>query len=415
MRHIDTLIVGGGQAGLAMSRCLRERGLEHAILERGRIGERWRSERWDSLRLLTPRWQSRLPGFSYMGPDPDGYMTRLELVDYLERYAGTFNPPLFGDTTVKAIRPFSRGYRVDTDRGSWRANQVVLATGECDRPWLPPAATDTSAHLHQVDPRTYKNPDQLPDGGVLVVGASATGLQLALEIQASGRQVTLSVGRHTRLPRTYRGMDILWWFDQMGLLDQRPGDVRDLAASRTQPSMQLVGSVRRCTVDLSWAETQGIRLVGRLEGFRGCTAHFGDNLVEDMAAADLKLAKLRLKMDRFAGRSQLGTLLPEPPPFTTIEPPAAPSALDLRATGIRTVLWATGFQPDYSWLHVPVLNARGELIHDGGVTPGPGLYAMGLRFMRRRSSSFIDGQAKDATELAEHLHSFRAKPLRALA
>ena len=415
MRPIDTLIVGGGQAGLAMSRCLRERGIEHVILERGRIGERWRTERWDSLRLLTPRWQSRLPGYRYQGPDPDGFMSKLELVEYLERYADTFDAPVYGDTAVKAVRPLPRGYRIDTNQGTWRANQVVLATGECDRPWVPAFAGDTERHIHQVTARHYKNPTQLPEGGVLVVGASATGLQLALEIQASGRPVTLAVGRHTRLPRTYRGMDILWWFDQMGMLDQRPDQVRDLEASRTQPSMQLVGSDHRGTVDLSVAMDRGIRLVGRLEGFRGARAHFSDNLVEDMAAADLKLARLRLKIDRFANQRDFTSVLTDPPPFGMIEPPDTPGAIDLRGAGIRTILWATGFQPDYSWLHVPVLNSRGEMIHNGGVTPSPGLYVMGLRFMRRRNSSFIDGQAKDAAELAEHLDASRLQPLPALA
>ena len=241
-------------------------------------------------------------------------MTRLELVRYLERYAAGFDAPVFGNTTVEEVLPLPRGFRIDTDQGRWRADHVVLATGECARPRVPDFAGTAHPALHQVTPDVYKNPGQLPDGGVLVVGASATGLQLALEIHASGRPVTLAVGRHTRLPRTYRGMDILWWFDQMGMLDQRPGQVRDIEASRTQPSMQLVGSDRRETVDLSTALARGIRLTGRLAGLRGSTARFADNLVEDVAAADLKLARLRLRIDRYAGRTGLDAVLTDPPP-----------------------------------------------------------------------------------------------------
>ena len=411
MRSIDSVIIGGGQAGLAMSRSLTDRGIENVVLERGRIGERWRSERWDSLHLLTPRWQSRLPGYSYQGPDPDGYMDRREVISYLEGYASSFPAPVEEGVTVTSVRRASCGYRVDTDQGSWLARSVVLATGDCDKPLIPSIASGLSEDVHQVAPSWYKNPGQLPEGGVLVVGASATGIQLATEIHASGRPVTVAVGRHTRLPRTYRGKDILWWFDKMGVLDERAEDVKDLQVSRRQPSMQLVGSSDRRTLDLGTLTAAGARLVGRAVGASGNRMTFDDDLLEHAVAADAKLAKVRSRIDGFIDAMGIGAELEPAEPFALTEVPESPSRLDLRAEGIRTVLWATGYRRDYSWLKLPVLDARGEVVHSGGVTHMPGVYVMGLRFLRRRNSSFIDGQARDAEELADHLARRRSARL----
>jgi len=408
MRRIDTVIIGGGQAGLAMSRSLTDRGIEHVVLERGRIAERWRSERWDSLRLLTPRWQSRLPGYAYDGPDPDGYMSRGEVVSYLEGYARSFPAPVEEGVNVRSVRRVLCGYQVDTDHGSWLASSVVIATGDCDRPLIPAIASGLSGDVRQVAPSWYKNPSQLPDGGVLVVGASATGIQLAAEIHGSGRPVTVAVGRHTRLPRTYRGKDILWWLETMGVLGERAEDVKDLEVSRNQPSLQLIGSPDRRTLDLGSLTAAGVRLVGRATSASGHRMTFGDDLVETIVAADAKLAKLRSRIDRFIEAMGIGGELQAAEPFSRTDIPDAPERLDLRAERIRTVLWATGYRRDYSWLHLPVFDGRGEIVHRGGVTPSPGVYVMGLRFLRRRNSSFIDGQALDAAELSEHLAARRS-------
>jgi putative flavoprotein involved in K+ transport len=221
MKRTDTLIIGGGQAGLAMSRCLSDRGVDHVVLERGRVAERWRSERWDSLRLLTPNWQTRLPGFSYDGPSPDGYMAMPELVGSSSATPRPLPrrcrraPRARGDRACRAASACGRM------RGDWRARNVVIATGYSDVPYVPPAASRLSPRIVQVVPTRYRNPEQLPPGGVLVVGASATGIQLAEEIHASGRPVTLAVGGHLRMPRTYRGRDILWWLDAMGIFERR--------------------------------------------------------------------------------------------------------------------------------------------------------------------------------------------------
>ena len=416
MRRVDTLVIGGGQAGLAMSRCLRDRGLEHVVLERGRVAERWRSERWDSLRLLTPNWQSRLPGYRYAGGEPDAYMTMLEVVDYLESYARSFGAPVEESTTVTSVEPSGGGYRIATERGSWEARNVVIATGYCDVPFVPSLAAELPPDVAQVVPTRYRNPGELPEGGVLVVGASATGVQLADEIHASGRPVTLAVGRHTRLPRLYRDRDILWWLDAMGVFDEAGGEVFDLEISRRQPSLQLVGRPDHATLDLTLLERRGVRLVGRAVGVRGAVMSFADDLVAHTAAADVRLARLIARIDAFVAAAGLASEVGPAEPFQPfLWPAAAPERIDLRAEGIRTVVWATGFRRHYPWLRVPVLDERGELRHEGGVTPARGLYALGLGFQRRRKSAFIDGVGDDARELADHIAAHERGFRRAVA
>src|SRR5215212_4602563 len=216
MKSTDVVIVGAGQAGLAMSRCLAAAGVDHVVLERRDIAERWRSERWDSLRLLTPNWLTRLPGWRYEGPDPNGFMTMPEVVRFLGDYAKSFSSPVHANTTVQSITSHEGGYRVATDAGVWTARSVVVATGHCDRPLVPAAASRLSTRVHQLTPPEYRRPEDLPEGGVLVVGASASGVQIAEELRRSGREVVLAVGRHVRVPRRYRGRDIMWWLDRAG-------------------------------------------------------------------------------------------------------------------------------------------------------------------------------------------------------
>lgn len=410
MRYTDTVVIGGGQAGLAMSRCLSDRAVEHVVLERGRVAERWRTERWDSLRLLTPNWQSRLPGFRYQGADPDGYMTMPEVVDYLERYARSFSAPVESGTTVLALERTAAGFRVVTDRGTWQARRAVIATGYCDVPLVPAAGARLPRDIVQVVPTDYRNPAQLPTGGVLVVGASASGVQLADEIHASGRPVTIAVGRHTRLPRRYRGRDILWWFDAMGIFDETTDGVFDIEVSRRQPSLQLVGRQDHGSLDLTVLRERGVRVVGRLVDVDGAWVTFADDLVATTAASDVKLATLLARIDGFVRRTGLDGDVGEAEPFEPYWPAFtdADTGLDLRAAGIASVVWASGFRRRYPWLKVPVLDGRGEIRHDGGITEVPGLYVLGLQFQRRRKSAFIDGVGADAAELADHIvrHAF---------
>jgi len=401
MRRTGTIIIGGGQAGLAMSRCLAEARIEHVVLERGRVAERWRSERWDSLRLLSPRWHTRLPGFEYRGADPNGFMTMQEIISYFEDYANSFSAPVEDETTVLAVERADGGYRVSTDRGTWNAPSVVIATGHCDLPFVPKVAVSLAARVHQLSPSQYKNPSQLPDGGVLVVGASASGIQLAQEIHHSGRPVTLAVGRHIRMPRRYRGRDIAWWLEASGILGERAEHAFDLESARRQPSLQLVGTPDHRSIDLGVLQEEGVRLVGRLEAASGVRVRLGDDLARSTESAERKLDRVLGRIDAFIDETRMDACAPDRRP--PIEVGSAPSELDLGDGGIATVLWATGYRRSYPWLKVPVLNIRGEIIHDAGVTPAAGLYALGLNFQRTRKSSFIDGVGDDAHVIAEHI------------
>ena len=403
---IETVIIGGGPAGLAMSHHLTAAGVDHVVLERGRIAERWRSERWDSLRLLTPNWQTRLPGWSYRGPDPEGFMTMPEVVDHLAGYGRSFAAPVVEYTTVERVRPSGDdggGFTVETTGRSYRARSVVVATGATDVPALPPWAADLDRGLTQIASPRYRNPRQLPDGGVLVVGASASGLQIADELARAGRDVVLSVGSHTRLPRTYRGLDIHWWLDAAGVLDTRWDEVGDLARARREPSLQLVGTADRRSIDLQSVFGRGVRLAGRGLAAQGGLVRFADDLPASSGAADARQVRLLDRLDRYAERTGLAPeLLPVDRPDPVRVPPG-PASLDLRAEGITTVLWATGFRRHHPWLEVPVLDERGEIRHDGGVADWPGLYVLGLPFLRRRRSTFLDGFGGDAADLAAHL------------
>jgi len=415
MRRTDVVVVGGGQAGLAMSRCLVDAGIDHVVLERGRVAERWRSERWDSLRLLTPNWQTRLPGFHYTGPDPDGYMTAGEVASHLDRYASSFAAPVESETHVLDLSAVDGGYRVITSRGAWLARGVVIATGYCDVPEVPRVASRISAAIRQIVPTEYRRPADLDDGGVLIVGASATGVQIADELLRSGRAVTIAAGHHTRVPRSYRGRDIMWWLDRSGLLDTGAEDVYDIELSRSQRSFQLVGHPDHVSIDLGVLRGKGARVVGRLRGADGMRAFFDDDLVATTAASDAKLAMLLKRFDDLSSDAHMDRQISDPEPFEPIWPSFidAPVQVDLGADGITSVVWATGYRRVYSWLRLPVLDRRGNIAHHGGVTPSPGVYVLGMQFQRRRNSNFIDGVGKDArylaAEIAAHLgHTERA-------
>ncbi|MBW6391301.1 NAD(P)-binding domain-containing protein [Billgrantia antri] len=409
MKTVTAVVVGAGHAGLAMSHHLARHGIDHVILERGEVANAWRHQRWDSLRLLTPNWQTRLPGQAYAGPEPHGFMGMAELIAFLDDYARGLSAPLHTGTEVISVRQAENGYLVVTNQGDWRCRAVVMATGACRLPVVPALAADLPPWVNSLTPLDYRNPGQLAPGGVLVVGASATGVQLADEIQRSGWPVTLAVGEHLRLPRRYRGRDIQWWLEQAGMLDQRFDEVEDLARARRQPSPQLLGSTESLDLDLNALSERGVRMVGRLVGLAGTRLQFSGALAVHCQAADLKLARLLDNLDAWASVHDCHAALPAPErPAPTRVPQRPCLGLDLAAGEIKTVLWATGFRPDFSWLEVPVFDARGRLLHDGGVV-APGLYAMGLPFMRRRKSGAIHGADDDARELSAHLAAWLAR------
>ena len=403
MQRTDTIIIGAGQAGLALSTCLTDAGRDHVVLERGRLAERWRSERWDSLRLLTPNWMSRLPGWSYRGPEPDAFMTVPELVAYFENYAASFTAPVQEETTVLAVRPTTPGYRVETDQGVWSALNVVIATGVEGHPYVPAMAAELPAGVHQVTSTTYKNPNHLPDGAILVVGASATGVQLADELARAGREVTLAVGDHTRMPRRYRGHDIFRWLEWIGSFDTTIDELPDPSAAARAPSMQLVGRPSNDQIDLATLRERGVRLAGRLEHLEGGSAGFRDDLQDTVSRSDQRMFRVLDRIDerlRRCGAPDAGAPSDRPAPLTV---GSSPTTIDLRAGGISTVVWATGFRRSYPWLHVPVVGRDGEIVQRRGVTPNPGLYVLGLRFQYHRNSNFIDGVGRDAAYIAAHI------------
>lgn len=406
MKRTDVIVIGGGQAGLAMSRHLSDRGIDHVVFERRRLAERWRSERWDSLRLLTPNWFSRLPDWRYTGNDPDGYMTMPQVVRYFEDYARAIAAPVQTETEVRSVEFFDDGYRVVTDRDSWFARAVVVATGENNTPKVPAMATSVPRAIHQTVPSAYRNPGRLPAGGVLVVGASASGVQLAQEIHAAGRPVTLAVGKHTRLPRTYRGRDIIWWMDRAGILDEAADEVRDLERSRREPSMQLVGDPAGRSVDLAQLKAEGVRVLGHAQDCDGVRMRFAGDLLETSMAAHRKLKRLKARIDDYAASSGLAAEIGDAEPIAPVILDGPDISLNLEAEGISTIVWATGFARRYPWLKVPAVDPCGEIIHQGGITSTPGLYVLGLRFMRRRKSSFIDGVGEDAAALADHMQQY---------
>ena len=400
--HTSVVIVGAGPGGLAMSHHLTGAGVDHVLLERGAVANSWRTERWDSLRLLTPNWMTALPGAHYEGTDPDGYMTASETVATLEAYCGSFGPPLHTGVEVEAACQTGSGFEVRTTAGTWRCDAVVAATGGSSEPRVPAFATEFPHGVRQLTSLSYRRPAQVDDSGrVLVVGASASGVQIADELRRAGREVTLAVGEHIRLPRSYRGWDIYRWLDLIGQLDERWDEVEDLQRARRHASVQVVGSDDGREVDLHSLQGLGVQLVGRLMAIRGTTALCSGGLGSLVANADLKQARLLRRIDDWVAEHDLADLVgpavePNPTVLTLV-----PTELDLAR--FTTVIWATGFRPGYHWLDPRALDRRGRVDHDGGVAGMPGLYLLGLPFLRRRRSNLIAGLGPDAAALGQHL------------
>ena len=396
------VVIGAGQAGLAMSHRLTDRGIDHVVLERGEVANSWRTERWDSLRLLTPNWMSRLPGHRYGGPDPDGFMSKDDTIGFLVEYGRSFDAPTLAGVTVERVTRGTTGFDVVTDRGVWRCDAVVAASGASSEPRLPAVAADVPSDIDQLTALQYRNPGQLTAGEVLVVGASASGAQIADEVQRSGRQVTIAVGEHVRLPRSHRGRDIYWWMDTIGQLDERYDEVDDVDRARRLPSLQLIGSAERRPLDLNALVADGVDVVGKFLGVAGGRAQFSGGVDHLVANADLKQLRLLARIDEYAAANGLDASLPAPMCPEPTKLGAVQTQLDLRRFG--TIVWATGYRPTYPWLDRAAFDRRGRLVHDGGVCALPGLFVLGLPFLRRRKSSFIDGVGPDTADVAGHLH-----------
>ena len=394
----NVVVIGAGPAGLAMSHHLVSAGIDHVVLERGPVGRSWRAERWDSLRLLTPNWMTRLPGYAYAGADPDGYMTAGEVATFLDGYRESFSPPVVTGVEVTSVTRDTDGFGVDARCCRWRADAVVLATGASSEPRVPDVATLLPSRIDQITALEYRNPAQLDgDGRVLVVGASASGVQIADELRRAGRAVTVAVGEHVRLPRTYRGRDVFRWMQDIGQLDERWDEVDDVERARRHASLQLVGTEERRSLDLNALLAGGVGLVGRFVGVSGRHAQCAGSLANLVANADLKQARLLDRVDAFVREHDMEAVVgpvDRPAPTRRID---APTQLDL--TGFSTVIWATGHRPSFRFLDPAARDRRGRLVHDGGVTRVPGLTVLGLPFLRRRRSALLAGFGADAADL----------------
>ncbi|MCE0768764.1 NAD(P)-binding domain-containing protein [Pseudonocardia kujensis] len=387
-----TVVVGAGQAGLAMSRCLTDRGLPHVVLERAAVADSWHSRRWDSFRLLSPNWQTRLPGWRYAGADPGGFMTGAEVARYLQDYAWSFDAPVRTGVDVRRLYRVAGGWRLTTSAGRFLARNVVVATGDLARPRVPAVAADLPARIHQLHTADYRNPEQLPPGAVLVVGAGPSGQQIALELVRTGRTVHLAVGRHKALPRRYRGHDAYCWMDRLGMLD-RTVDTLPAPPGRT-PNAVLTGGTR--DLDVPRLAAEGVVAHGRLLGCTDGRLRFGDDLSATLAEAAGNATRFRSAVDAFVARTRMDVPPEAAPPPASVHAGAAP-ALD----GIAAVVWATGFGRDHGWIEAPVTGVDGDIVHTRGVTAAAGLHVLGLRWQYRRSSSFLDGVGADARYLAD--------------
>jgi putative flavoprotein involved in K+ transport len=405
--QVETVVIGGGQAGLAMSYKLTEQGRQHVVLERGQIGERWRSERWDSLTLLGPNWLLELPGFTYQGDDPDGFLPKDGVVEFLESYAAMFRPPIRCGVEVVSLRqqPDSGRYSVETTNGSILAHNVVIATGPFQKPRIPALSAALPGDIRQFTVTTYRNPAQLPPGGVLIVGSGSSGCQICEELNESGRQVYLSVGRCLRSVRRYRGQDTRWWAYHMGVFE-RSVDSLPSPAARNRCGTQVTGVRGGHDLDYRQFAANGVVLLGHLRSVEDGTLRFAADLAETMADWDASLATELRSIDDYILSAGIDAPPDDPPSGS---PPAGwayvdpPGELDLAARGISSVVWATGYTPDYGWVELPIFDASGAPIHHRGVTASPGLYFLGLRWQHRLKSSFIYGLDEDATYVTDQI------------
>jgi putative flavoprotein involved in K+ transport len=408
IERVDTLVIGGGQSGLAMSHCLKQRGLSHVVLERGRIAERWRSERWDGLRFQFPNWSVRLPNFPFAHADPDGFATSQQILDFIAAYAAFVAPPIRCGIEVTRLRRSddASGFVAETPSSAIEARNVVVATGPYQRPVIP-RAFDEAAAIFQTHASFYRNPDQLPPGAVLVIGAGASGAQIAEELHRACRKVFLSVGRHNRLPRRYRGRDLIRWLAEMRI-DQTPVEQR--GPRRLLPVIS--GAYGGQTVDFRRFGTEGISLLGRVTSLNASVADIAPDLAESLANGDLHYATFLDMVDAYVQQHALDcpddpdARMPWPDPPGLADPQRK---LDLRAEGIHSLIWATGYGVDFGWIDIPVF-ARGEPVHVRGVTEVPGLYFLGLQWLSKMSSSFLSGVGDDAARLADHIAADDKKP-----
>lgn len=415
MRIHDVIIVGAGQAGLGLSWRLTQSGVDHLLLEKGEIGRAWREDRWDSFCLVTPNWTITLPGAEYAGDAPDGFMTGKAFIDHLDAWAASFNAPVRTMTEATALRRTDGAFLLETSRGPFRARQVVLATATYQRPRLPPFAGGIAGEIQQLHASRYRNPDALPAGGALVVGSGQSGCQIAEELAAAGRETFLAIGRAGRLPRRHRGRDCIAWQRDMGWLDRTPDMLAD-PALRFRGDPHLTGADGGRTLSLHDLAATGVVLLGGIADVdpssQGAILQLRDDLADGLAVADAYARDFRRSVDQYIAAAGLAA---PPPTLAELsgEPPTngpalfSPEKFDLRARGVSTIIWATGFEFDFGWVDLPVFDRFGYPDSNDGATGVPGLYCMGLNWLPKRKSGIIFGVAEDSAKLAARLSAQR--------
>lgn len=396
------LVIGGGQAGLATSYHLTEAGCDHVVLERDRIGERWRSEKWDSFTLVTPNWMNRLPGFPYQGDDPDGFLTRGQVVEYLEAYVDHFDPPLRCGVEATAVRRNGSGFTVETSAGPYKTASVVVATGTFQQPRIPDFNTDIPPGVRQLHSSRYRNPDRLPEGAVLVVGSGQSGAQIAQELHESGREVYLSVSGAPKAPRQYRGRDFTRWLLDIGL-ETTVNDL-DSPEERFVPHPYVTGKDGGREIDLLAMADEGLTLLGRTVGVEEGALQFADDLDTNLRNAYEAYAELRGGIDEYI--EEAGIDAPEPEVSLPDEEALSVDTvrvLDIESSDLRSIVWATGYQFDFSWIEPATFDEWGYPVQQRGVTEVPGLYFVGLHWLYTQGSGLLVGVGEDAEHVAGHL------------
>lgn len=399
VRHIPVAVIGGGQAGLAISWHLKQHGIEHRVFERKRAANEWRESRWDSFCLVTPNWQCRLPGFPYAGDDPQGFMLKEEIVAYLDAYVASFNPPLLEGVNVQRLRPLKQGgFELKTSAGEYQAQQVVIATGGYQLPIIPRAAERLPASLAQLHSSLYRNPQQLPPGAVLVVGTGQSGCQIAEDLHLAGRQVHLAVGTAPRSPRVYRGREVTDWLTESGYYAISYEDHPQKETVREKTNHYLTGRDGGREIDLRRFALEGMKLYGRFADVRGSEVHFEPDLRRNLDRADESYLAIRASIDQYIDAK--GIEAPVEPAYVPVwQPEAEITALDYREAGIGSVIWSIGFTSDYRWLEAPVFDGRGQPVHRRGITPVSGLYFLGLPWQNTWGSGRFADVGQDAAYL----------------
>ena len=401
--HIDTIVVGGGQAGLSVSWHLKQAGREHLVLDRGKVGDTWR-QRWDSFCLVTPNWCCELPGFPYDGDEPDGFMLRDQIVDYVERFAKSFEPPIRAGVEVRKVGPSSDGdgFSVDTSEGVFGTDNVIVAAGTYQSPSIPAWGRTLADDIVQLHTHDYRNPGQLPDGAVLVVGSGQSGCQVVDDLLYAGRNVHLCVGKAGRLPRRYRGCDIVKWLKTIGFVDLPVDEHPDGYAVRFKPNAHLSGRDGGRTIDLRRLALDGVTLHGRLMEANGYEVRFTDDLAKNLDAIDETCRKRLEKIDEYIAKKGIDAPENDLEPVDW-QPTPGSTMLNLRQAGISTVIYGTGFHFDFGWIDLPVLDGRGYPHYERGVTEVPGFYFVGLHWLRTWGSGLFYGVGRDAEYVVNHL------------